>query len=515
MQGGALDGRVSGVAFDSRAVRPGDLYVALPGAKTHGARFVESVLGAGAAAVLTDAAGADMIAALPGPVAIPVLVVDDPRTAMATAAAEVYGRPATKLIMLGVTGTNGKTTTSYLLDAGLRATGRSTGVIGTLGYFLDGTEIAADRTTITTPESPDLQALLAMLVERGADAVVMEVSSHALALGRADEIVFDVAGFTNFGRDHLDFHGTVEAYFEAKAQLFTPERTRRVVINTDDPRGPELVSRAEAGGLPVTTTSLAGTESGGGHNDRFRCLSYSDSDPVVVRIAAPQGEFTFRLGLTGSYNVANAVTALAMLEAIGLDPRTAADGLAEVAVPGRLQRVDLGPDAPRAYVDFAHTPQALTSVLTELGRILGDPAPRRTGRLICVVGCGGDRDRQKRDPMGRTAAELADIVIITDDNPRTEDPAAIRAAALAGARRQAADGARQVTVLDGGDRAAAIRQALQSSQPGDVIAVLGKGHERGQEVAGRVLPFDDAEQLVTAWRECRRFGQQQKSENKS
>lgn len=485
---------VTGVAFDSRQVRPGDLYVGLPGANTHGARFATAAVRAGAVAVLTDAAGGELIdSRADGVPEVPVLLVADPRRAMSLAAAEVYGRPATKLIMVGVTGTNGKTTTSDLVAAALRATGRHCGVIGTLGYFLDGEELPGIRTTITTPESPDLQALLAVLTERGADAVVMEVSSHALALGRVDEIVFDVAGFTNLGRDHLDFHGSEQAYFEAKADLFTARRARRAVINIDDPRGAELVSRSAAGGLDVATTSLAGAPGVG--VDHYACLSYdATEDPVAVSVRTPTGALDFRLGLPGSYNVANAITALAMVDRIGIDLTAAAAGLAHVAVPGRLQRVELA-GGPRAYVDFAHTPQAIRSVLTELRAAVGD------GKLITVVGCGGDRDPAKRGPMGAAAAELSDLVIITDDNPRSEDPRLIRAAALTGAREQADRQPRPVEIVDGGDRAAAIARALAAAGSDDVVAVLGKGHERGQEINGTVLAFDDAEQLVASWRE--------------
>ncbi len=498
---------VTGVAFDSRSVRPGDLYVALPGARTHGARFVSSVLAAGAAAVLTDPAGSAMAAgaavedaAARTTAELPVLVVADPRAAMAVAAAEVYGRPAARLTMIGVTGTNGKTTTGYLLAAGLRAAGRRCGLIGTLGYFLDGRELAGDRTTVTTPESPDLQALLALMVEQGAEAVVMEVSSHALALDRADQICFDVAGFTNFGRDHLDFHGTVEAYFEAKSSLFTAEHARRAVINIDDARGPDLVARAEADGLDVATIGFAAARDP--VRDHYRCLGHDPTgDPVAVRLDTPGGPVDFGLGLPGRYNVANAVMALAMLDRIGVPAAEAAPGLATATVPGRMQRVDLGSGAPRVYVDFAHTPQAVGSVLAELRAGLAG------GRLIALLGCGGDRDRAKRGTMGAAAADLADVVVVTDDNPRSEDPAAIRAAVLAGARDRAADRAadRAVapTVLDGGDRRSAIERALCSAGPADVVAVLGKGHERGQQVGDRVLPFDDVDQVTTAWRRRR------------
>jgi UDP-N-acetylmuramoyl-L-alanyl-D-glutamate--2,6-diaminopimelate ligase len=332
----------------------------------------------------------------------------------------------------------------------------------------------------------------------------MEVSSHALSLGRVDEITFDVAGFTNFGRDHLDFHGSLEAYFEAKAQLFSAGRARRAVINLDDARGPELVRRATDAGLDVATTSLAAAaaDADAGHgpaarsHDQYRCLDHDPTaDPVRVRIGTPQGELDFRLGLPGRFNVANAITALAMLDRIHVDLAAAAQGLATASVPGRLERIELGTAAPRAYVDFAHTPQAIGSVLAELRAGVGD------GRLIAVLGCGGDRDPAKRGPMGAVAAQLADVVIITDDNPRSEDPADIRAAALAGAREQAAGADRPVMVLDGGDRAAAIRRALVIAGPADVVAVLGKGHERGQEIDGQVLPFDDAQQLRSAWQQ--------------
>jgi UDP-N-acetylmuramoyl-L-alanyl-D-glutamate--2,6-diaminopimelate ligase len=266
------------------------------------------------------------------------------------------------------------------------------------------------------------------------------------------------------------------------------------VINIDDPRGAELVSRSLAGGLDVATTSLAGSP-GVDRVDHYACLSYdATADPVAVSVRTPKGRLDFRLGLPGSYNVANAITALAMLDTIGIDLPAAAAGLAGVAVPGRLQRVELA-GGPRAYVDFAHTPQAIRSVLTELR------AAVRDGKLITVVGCGGDRDPAKRGPMGAAAAELSDLVIITDDNPRSEDPQLIRAAALAGAREQAGQQSRPVQIIDGGDRAAAIRRALAEARGDDVVAVLGKGHEHGQEINKTVVPFDDAEQLGAGWRE--------------
>ena len=474
---GAAPVEVRGITLDSRLVRPGDLYVALPGRNHHGAAFAAAALAAGAAAVLTDPAGAGL---LTGPDA-PVAVVADPRSALAAAAATIYGRPADAMTMTAVTGTNGKTTTTLLLDAALRAGGVRTGVVGTIGYFLDGRAMAAARTTITTPEATELQGLLGYLREQGAQAVAMEVSSHALALGRADAIRFAVAAFTNLGRDHLDFHADEEAYFEAKASLFTPERTRAAVVNVDDPRGRQLAQRvADAGEVGLTTLGLGGTTDVAALDREVRA-----DGRTGVRARLRDREVRFTLGLPGDFNVRNALTALAMVEVTGGDVDAAAAGLATAAVPGRMQRVDLGPDSPVVYVDFAHTPQAVAAALDAVG----------ARRRIAVLGCGGDRDPAKRGPMGAAAAQHADLVVVTDDNPRGEDPAAIRAAVLAGAR--AASGTSET--VDGGDRRAAIRLALHRARPGDVVAVLGKGHETGQEIAGRVAPFSDVEVVVAEW----------------
>ena len=473
---GAGPARVRGITLDSRLVGPGDLYVALPGRHHHGAEFVAAAVRAGAAAVLTDPAGAQLAGT-----SVPVVVVDAPRQAMAAAAAAIYGRPAEAMTMYAVTGTNGKTTTTFLLDATLRAAGVRTGVVGTIGYFLDGRPLAATRTTVTTPESPELQGLLGYLHEQGAAAVSMEVSSHALALGRADAIVFTVAAFTNLGRDHLDFHADEEAYFEAKASLFTSERTRHAVINVDDPRGRQLAERVAAkGDVGLTTLSLRGTT-----DVAALTCELQDDGRTAVRARLRSRPVEFLLGLPGAFNVRNALTALAMVEVTGGDVDAAAAGLAEASVPGRMQRVELGEDAPVVYVDFAHTPQAVAAALGAV----------ESRRRIAVLGCGGDRDPAKRRPMGAAAAQNADVVVVTDDNPRSEDPGAIRAEILAGAR--AATGTAEV--VDGGDRRSAIRRALQQARPGDVVAVLGKGHEVGQEIAGAVLPFSDADVVVAEW----------------
>jgi UDP-N-acetylmuramoyl-L-alanyl-D-glutamate--2,6-diaminopimelate ligase len=387
--------------------------------------------------------------------------------------------------MCAVTGTNGKTTTTFLLDAALRAGGVSTGLVGTVGFRLNGVALDCVPTTVTTPESTDLQGLLAFLLEERAETVVMEVSSHALVLGRTEAITFDVSAFTNLGRDHLDFHGDMESYFEAKASLFTPERTKHAVINIDDPRGRELVRRiGRESGIRLTTISLEGDAA-------CRALAYQvQADGRTAVTAELLGRIIdFSLNLPGDFNIRNALTALAMVDAIGGDLDRAAIALGEAQVAGRMQRIELGPDAPLVYVDFAHTPQAIAAALQAVG----------TRRRIVVLGCGGDRDPQKRGPMGEAAARHADVVIATDDNPRSEDPAAIRAQLINGAQDAVRRDGLATEVIDGGDRRSAIRLALQLAAPGDVVAVLGKGHELGQEVAGTVVPFSDPVVAAEEW----------------
>ncbi|WP_229117157.1 UDP-N-acetylmuramoyl-L-alanyl-D-glutamate--2,6-diaminopimelate ligase [Enemella dayhoffiae] len=480
------DLRIGGLTLDSRIVAPGDLYLALSGARAHGADFAADAVRAGAVAVLTDAEGARRAEV---PAGVPVLVVDDPRALMGGLAAGVYGHPAEALRCFAVTGTNGKTTTSYLLAAALRELGLSVGTIGTIGFRVDDEPLVGPRTTVTTPESVDLHGLLGLMKERGAAAVAMEASSHALALGRTDGVRFDVAGFTNLGRDHLDFHQTMENYFEAKASLFTPGRCRAAVVVVDDEWGVRLAARiAEGGEVPLRTVSWATEQLAGRPAADYRVTSVEQGR---IRVATPRGEWSFDSALPGDFNVRNAVLALAMLEAAGLDARAAAAAFATLSVPGRMQPVALGPGAPEAYVDFAHTPQAIQAALTAFA------TARRAGRrVVAVLGCGGDRDASKRRPMGAAAARGADLVVITDDNPRTEDPAAIRAEALAGAREAAA-----AEVVDGGDRRSAIRQALRLAGPDGIVVVLGKGHEQGQEVAGVLTPFDDATVLAAQWRD--------------
>ncbi|MBK8460352.1 MAG: UDP-N-acetylmuramoyl-L-alanyl-D-glutamate--2,6-diaminopimelate ligase [Micropruina sp.] len=474
---------VSGVCLDSRTVRPGDLYVGLAGAVTHGAKFATSAVARGAVAVLTDPDGAVGLADL----GVPVVAVEDPRAAMAGIAAQVYGHPARRLAMFGITGTNGKTSTLFLLEAGLRAVGEVVGTIGTIGFRVAGTALPSARTTVTTPESPDLQALLAVMVDAGATAVGMEVSSHALALRRVDGVEFAVAGFTQLGQDHLDFHRDQASYFEAKSRLFLGGRTRVAVVYTDDPWGRLAELIAADGHARLITT---GSDSSADYWVRDYRTDEEGRSRVVM--ATPSGDVDFTVGMIGSFNVRNAVTAAAMIEAAGYDLGQAVRGFAEASVPGRMQRVDLGADAPRVVVDFAHTPEAISACLAALPE----------GRRIAVFGCGGDRDPIKRRPMGQAAARGAELVIVTDDNPRSELPATIRAAALAGAESAAQESGAEV--LDGGERRSAIRLALARGDASTWIAILGKGHEWGQEANGVITPFDDVDVARTEWAELTR-----------
>lgn len=468
-------GVITGVTLDSRRVRPGDLYAGLPGSRAHGAGFAADAARAGALALLTDAEGA----ALAVGSGLPVVLAADPRAELASIAARVYGRPGDRLDLYGVTGTNGKTSTVFLLEAALAALGRDVATIGTIGFRLGGRLLDTERSTITTPESPDLQALLARMADEGADTVAMEVSSHALALHRVDGLRFGAAAFTMFGQDHLEFHHTLEDYFAAKARLFLDGRAEAAVVNTADPWGARLASLVRADGRARLVTTLAADA----HYRVLEAHPRADGGWRVV-LSYPGGWTTFSLSMLGEFNVSNAVTALAMVGARGLDVDAAAAGLAPAQVPGRMQRVELGPGAPHVVVDFAHTPQAVASALAAL------PA---TGRRIAVLGAGGDRDTTKRGPMGEAAAAGADIVIVTDDNPRTEVPADIRHAVLAGARDRGAK------VIDGGDRREAIALALTMARTGDWVAVLGKGHESGQDIGGLVSPFDDVAVVRELW----------------
>src|ERR1700757_3621894 len=477
---------VTGVTLRAQDVQPGDLFAALAGSSTHGARFTGEAIERGAVAVLTDAAGAAEMAGLSDIAAVPTLLHPAPRTVLGGLAATVYGNPSEKMTIVGITGTSGKTTTTYMVESGLRAGGRIPGLIGTVGIRIDGADIPS---ALTTPEAPALQAMLAAMAERGVDTVVMEVSSHALTLGRVDGTGFAVGGFTNLSRDHLDFHPTMSDYFEAKALLFDPDsalRARTAVVCIDDDAGRAMAARAGA----AITVSAA---------DQPAAWRAIDMGPLTAGgLGGPPargGEFTVvdpagvhhRVGirLPGRYNVANCLVALAILDTVGVPVEQASRGLLETRVPGRLEEIDCGQDF-LALVDYAHKPGAMRAVLTTMLQ------PDR--RLAVVFGAGGERDPGKRRPMGEIAAELADLVVVTDDNPRGEDPAAIRREIIAGA----AEGAGVAQVVEIADRRAAIRHAVAWAGPGDVVVIAGKGHETGQRSANQTRPFDDRVELAQA-----------------
>ncbi|MFC5178930.1 UDP-N-acetylmuramoyl-L-alanyl-D-glutamate--2,6-diaminopimelate ligase [Nocardioides taihuensis] len=465
-----LDGAgpaVSGVSLSSQRIVPGDLYAGLPGSRAHGITFAADAVAAGAVALLTDDAGLD---AAPGDVLdrVPVLVVPEPRRVLGRLAAHVYGEPAAAMRMIGITGTQGKTTTTRLAEGALAAAGTVAGVVGTLGTRIAGVEV---KTALTTPEAPDLHALFAVMRERGVEACAMEVSSHALVMGRVDGVVFDVAVFTNLGRDHLDFHTDVEDYFRAKASLFTPGRSRLGLVNVDDEHGRRLVEQAT---VPVRTFSATGRAA----DWRAVEVDLAPDGSTFVVVAPDGSRHPAGVPLPGAFNVANALAAVAACGEAGLDPARVAAGLAGGAgVPGRFERVDAGQEFA-VVVDYAHKPDAVEAALRTL-------RPLTDGRVIVVIGAGGDRDPGKRPIMGEIAARLADLVVVTDDNPRREDPAAIRQALLAGAAAGPAE------VREVGDRRVAIRTALEAARPGDIVLVAGKGHEAGQQVGDVVQPFDD------------------------
>jgi UDP-N-acetylmuramoyl-L-alanyl-D-glutamate--2,6-diaminopimelate ligase len=469
-------GGLTGITHDSRAIRPGDLYAALPGSSVHGAQFCAAAAAAGAVAILTDPSGRQAAVSC----GLPVFVVADPRSRLGEVAAWIYGEPSGRLLLIGVTGTAGKSTTSYLLESGLRSAGYRTGLIGGVQ-----TRIGADtaESTLTTPEATDLQALLATMAERGVGAAAMEVSSHALSMGRVAGTHYDVAIFLNLSQDHLDFHASMDEYFAAKAELFTPRYARAAVVNIDDSRGRELAATAT---VPVTTFSAAGSRTADWRAADIR----SGADGSTFRVIGPGGvEADASVALPGEFNVANALAAIVGLVEAGVGLAAAVAGVAACAgPPGRLERVDRGQDFT-VLVDYAHKPGAVEALLTVMRQVT-------QGSLVIVLGCGGDRDRGKRRLMGAAAARLADVAIFTSDNPRSEDPLAILAEMLAGAvevpQRQRA----QVSIQP--DRAEAIWQAIGGAGKGDVVLVAGKGHEHGQYAGGLVIPFDDRDVAAQA-----------------
>ena len=476
---GSLPAGVTGVAYDSRKVAAGALFVAIPGFKQDGRKFAADALGRGAAVVVAE--GADP---LPGSAAARVLVPSS-REALARLADAYHGHPSRRLSVIGITGTNGKTTTSLLVEALLGAGGRPTGVIGTIQYRVGDQAEAASQ---TTPEALELQALLARMVEARVGGAAMEVSSHALSLSRVDGIEFDVAVFTNLTQDHLDFHKTLEAYRDAKARLFgllarSRKPRRAAVVNVDDPAGATMICAAEA-------------------DPRVRILTFGLRAPALLRprrwesgmagitleVVTPGGEVAITSALVGEHNVMNLLGAVGVGLALEKEPAQIGRILSGVAtVPGRFERVEAGQPF-LVVVDYAHTPDALENVLATARKLLEPGA-----RLGVVFGCGGDRDRGKRPIMGGIAARLADRAWVTSDNPRSEQPEAILAEIETGIPATAAGRHESVA-----DRRRAIQGAVGWAREGDVVVIAGKGHETYQIVGSEMLPFDDREVARTA-----------------
>jgi len=480
--GAPADGvAVVDVTHDSRQAGPGVLLACRPGGRADGHDFAPAAVAAGTPALLVQR---------PLDLPVPQLLTPDVGGVLAAVAARVHGDPSRALALLGVTGTSGKTTTTFLLDAALRAAGHVTGLIGTVRTVVAGEAVDAVR---TTPEATDLQRLLHRMVDAGVTAAAMEVSSHGLALGRVAGTRFTAAGFTNLSQDHLDFHRDMADYEAAKTRLFDPGFTSVAAVTVDDDAGRRIAATAERRGLRVLRVSGAGAGGSAG----------GAADVVARDVVLGPGGSTFtavldgravpvRVRLPGAFNVANTLLALALAAAAGVDPVAAAAGVGALAgVPGRMEAVDAG--QPFAVVvDYAHKPAALEGVLRAARDLVGTP----DGRVAVVIGAGGDRDQGKRAAMGRAAAELADVVVLTSDNPRSEDPGAILDALLAGVR--SVPGA---TAAVQPDRRAAIAAALEQARPGDVVVIAGKGHETYQEFGDVTVPFDDravARELLAA-----------------
>jgi len=469
---GSRDLGLLGVAFDSRRVAPGDAFFALRGERVDGHDYLHQAMAAGAVALVVDR----QLALPPGATAV---LVPDTRLALAHAAAINYHHPSRRLQLVGVTGTKGKTTTTHLVRAVLQAAGHQTGLIGTIHNIVGG---RAEAVTHTTPEAPDLQLLFRRMVDSGDRAVAMEVSSHALAQSRVACSEYDVAALTNLGHDHLDFHRTQEQYVAAKARLFAFKSLRAAVLNASDPSS-ERMREQLASGVSEWTYALGAAQRASRLHvqaGRVRLLP----SRVEFEVQTPQGCETIDLGLPGRFNVQNALCALTIGLACGISLAACCRGLSSVrGVPGRFERVPAGQPF-EVIVDYAHTPESLANVLETAREFTA-------GKLIAVFGCGGDRDRTRRPTMGRVASSLADYVVVTSDNPRSEDPEAIIHDIVVGMPQQA--GASRRTWESIADRAAAIGAAVGMAAPSDVVVICGKGHETYQIIGDRVVHFDDRE----------------------
>jgi UDP-N-acetylmuramoyl-L-alanyl-D-glutamate--2,6-diaminopimelate ligase len=460
----ALAQDARGVTFDSRQVGRGWIFVALRGLKADGTEFAPQAIERGAAAIVAERAPT-------ASVDVPWVIVGDARFALAILSAEFYEHPSRRMQVVGITGTNGKTTTSYVLSAIFEAAGIRCGLMGTVTYRIGDREVEATR---TTPEAPEVQRMLRQMADEGCGACVMEVSSHALALRRVDGISFAAGVFTNLTRDHLDFHADMEDYFVAKRRLFELlPADAPAIVNLDDPRGSSLLNVARR---TVTYAINRPADVTPGP------LSFT-LEGLVFDVRTPQGVVRVRSRLVGRPNVYNILAAVATASTLGIPLDAIERGLAQLAgVPGRFELASTPEDDITVVVDYAHTDDALRNLLETARPLAGR-------RLLTVFGCGGDRDRSKRPLMGMVAARLSDVVVITSDNPRSEDPVRIIDEARRGAEAEARSGATELlTILDRRD---AIQEAVRRAQPGDVVLIAGKGHEKYQEIGGRVLPFDD------------------------
>ena len=492
---GDADIEISHIAINGADARPDGIFAAVAGTRSHGAKFAGT---SPAAAIVTDKAGYEILKTAGE--TRPVLVFDDLRAHLGPVSSLICGHPSKDMTVIGITGTSGKTTTSYMVEAGLTAAGAVVGLIGTTGTRIAGTPVP---TSLTTPEAPTLQELFVQMRDKGVTHVVMEVSSHAIALGRVGGVDFDVALFTNLSQDHLDFHPTMEDYFQTKARLFkedSPLHAETAVVCIDDAWGQRLATMLPH---PFTVSTEAASE----HDASLQPDVWAGPSSVMdngVQTAELYGfganEMTLHIPMPGRFNVANAMLAMGLLVKTGMKAEDAIEGLSTVTVPGRLERIDCGQDY-MAVVDYAHKPGAIAAVLDTLRAHV-------RGRIAIVVGAGGDRDHSKRPIMGREAALRSDLVIVTDDNPRSEDPASIRQQVVAGAQ-EVADHAsvdradephnkvktegseHRPTIREIGDRREAIRAAIQWAQPGDAVIVAGKGHETGQLIGDTTHPFDD------------------------